>query len=138
LALVAKVVGQRKDASTFPMELGINEMRFSGERMFVGTVRDITERKEAEAAIHQYVEKLKRSNQELDDFAYIASHDLKEPIRGLTNNALFILEDYEEKLEESGKKRLNRMVYSVSGWSNWSMICSIFHGLGVRSLRCRK
>ncbi len=106
-----EVVGQRKNKTTFPMELGINEMRMGTERMFVGTVRDITERKEAEAAIQEYVQKLKRSNQELDDFAHIASHDLKEPIRGLTNNAMFILEDHNDKLEESGKKRLNRMVY---------------------------
>lgn len=106
-----EVVGQRKDGTTFPMELGINEMRMGEERMFVGTVRDITQRKESEAAIQQYVEKLKRSNQELDDFAHIASHDLKEPIRGLTNNAIFIMEDHMDKLEESGKKRLNRMVY---------------------------
>lgn len=106
-----EVVGQRKDGTTFPMELGINEMHIGIERMFVGTVRDITERKESEAAIQEYVEKLKRSNQELDDFAHIASHDLKEPIRGLTNNAMFIMEDHIDKLEESGKKRLNRMVY---------------------------
>lgn len=77
----------------------------------VGSIEDITRRKESEAAIQEYVEKLKRSNQELDDFAYIASHDLKEPIRGLTNNAMFILEDHIDKLEESGRKRLNRMVY---------------------------
>lgn len=106
-----EVFGQRKDGSVFPMELGINEMRLGAECMFVGTVRDISQRKEAEAAIQSYLEKLKRSNQELDDFAYIASHDLKEPIRGLTNNALFLLEDYADKLEEGGKKRLNRMVY---------------------------
>ena len=78
---------------------------------FVKVTRDITERKEAEAAVHDYVERLTRSNQELDDFAYIASHDLKEPIRGLSNNARFLHEDYGEAMDEGGKKRLNRMVY---------------------------
>jgi len=106
-----EVSGKRKSGTTFPMELGVNEMQIEGRQLFVGMVRDITERKEAEAAIHDYVEKLKRSNQELDDFAYIASHDLKEPIRGLSNNALFLLEDYADKLDESAQKRLQRMTY---------------------------
>lgn len=106
-----EVAARRKDGSVFPMELGINEMWLDGERMFVGTIRDISERKDAEAAIHDYVERLKRSNQELDDFAYIASHDLKEPIRGLSNNAVFLQEDYADLVDESGQRRLNRMVY---------------------------
>lgn len=106
-----EVSAKRKNGSVFPMELGVSEMNFGGQRMFVGTLRDITARKEAEVAIQQYVDKLKRSNQELDDFSYIASHDLKEPIRGLTNNAMFLLEDCADKIEEGGKKRLNRMVY---------------------------
>lgn len=44
-----EVSGKRKDESVFPMELGINEMRLDGARMFVGTVRDISVRKEMEA-----------------------------------------------------------------------------------------
>lgn len=106
-----EVAAKRKDGSIFPMELGINEMNVNGDRMFVGTIRDITERKKAEAEIADYLKKLKRSNQELDDFAYIASHDLKEPLRGLSNNALFLKEDYQESLDASAEKRLNRMVY---------------------------
>jgi PAS domain S-box-containing protein len=78
---------------------------------FIKVTRDITERKEADAAILDYVDRLTRSNQELDDFAYIASHDLKEPIRGLSNNSKFLLEDYADAIDDGGKRRLNRMVY---------------------------
>jgi signal transduction histidine kinase len=56
-----------------------------------------------------YVSELERSNQELDDFAYIASHDLKEPLRGLFNHASFLLEDYRDKIDEDGVRRLNRL-----------------------------
>jgi signal transduction histidine kinase len=56
-----------------------------------------------------YVDELERSNQELDDFAYIASHDLKEPLRGLFNHASFLLEDYKEKIDEDGVRRLTRL-----------------------------
>lgn len=106
-----EVKAKRKDGSVFPMELGINEMVIDNKRMFVGTIRDITERSEAEKAIGRYIGELKLSNQELDDFAYIASHDLKEPIRGLCNNAQFLQEDYEEQLDVGGKKRISRMLY---------------------------
>jgi two-component system sensor kinase FixL len=106
-----EVSGKRKDGSVFPMELGVNEMKMEGARMFVGTIRDITQRKEAEREIQQYLNALKRSNQELDDFAYIASHDLKEPLRGLNNNAIFLKQDYEDKIGPDGVKRLGRMTY---------------------------
>jgi signal transduction histidine kinase len=56
-----------------------------------------------------YIGELERSNQELDDFAYIASHDLKEPLRGLFNHASFLLEDYKDKIDDDGVRRLNRL-----------------------------
>lgn len=104
-----EILAMRKDGSIFPMELGVNEMQVGAEPLFVGTIRDISERKHAEHEIQDYVKKLKISNQELDQFAYIASHDLKEPLRGLANNALFLQEDYEELLGESGLKRITRI-----------------------------
>src|SRR5262245_10183492 len=49
---------------------------------------------------------LTRSNRELDSFTYIASHDLKEPLRGIHNYSHFLLEDYGEKLDEQGRDQL--------------------------------
>lgn len=106
-----EVIAKHKSGSVFPMELGINHMEVDGEIFFVTTVRDITDRKETELAIAESVELLKRSNKELDEFAYIASHDLKEPLRGLSNNSLFLEEDYGELLDDDGRKRLARMRY---------------------------
>jgi PAS domain S-box-containing protein len=74
-----------------------------------GISTDITQRKEVEAKLLHYTWELERSNQELNDFAYIASHDLKEPLRGLFNHATFLLEDYKDKLDEDGIRRLNRL-----------------------------
>lgn len=54
-------------------------------------------------------EALNQSNKELDDFAYIASHDLKEPLRGINNFASFLLEDYHDKLDEEGKEQLDTL-----------------------------
>lgn len=106
-----EVRARRKDGSIFPMELGVNEMRQGSELYFVGTIRDISAQKEAQEKIHESLKSLTHSNQELDDFAYIASHDLKEPLRGLSNNAIFLKEDYGDQLDAGGVKRLNRISF---------------------------
>ncbi|RYU78795.1 ATP-binding protein [Hymenobacter persicinus] len=53
---------------------------------------------------------LERSNDELDSFAYVASHDLKEPLRGIHNYSLFLLEDYADKLDADGVGKLQTLV----------------------------
>ncbi|MGA0200412.1 MAG: sensor histidine kinase, partial [Prochlorotrichaceae cyanobacterium] len=53
---------------------------------------------------------LQRSNDELDAFAYIASHDLKEPLRGIYNYSHILLEDYEQVLDEDGNRRLQTLM----------------------------
>ena len=53
---------------------------------------------------------LERSNDELDSFAYVASHDLKEPLRGIHNYSLFLLEDYADKLDADGVSKLQTLV----------------------------
>ena len=70
-------------------------------------VEVIIQRAEEIAAMN---EALERSNIELDAFAYVASHDLKEPLRGIHNYAHFLLEDYADKLDEPGKGQLQTMV----------------------------
>jgi light-regulated signal transduction histidine kinase (bacteriophytochrome) len=53
---------------------------------------------------------LTRSNRELADFAYIVSHDLREPLRGIHNYSHFLLEDYSDKLDGEGTSRLRTLV----------------------------
>lgn len=53
---------------------------------------------------------LQRSNEDLDSFAYVASHDLKEPLRGIHNFANFLMEDYAEILDEDGVAKLQTLV----------------------------
>ena len=58
----------------------------------------------------QVNKELTRSNIELDSFAYIASHDLKEPLRGIYNYSSFLLEDYGETLDEEGVEKLHTLM----------------------------
>src|SRR5262249_28022470 len=64
---------------------------------------------EQAAALREVNHALLRSNQELDDFAYIASHDLKEPLRGIASYAEFLMEDYADKLDEEGRSKLKTL-----------------------------
>jgi len=75
-----------------------------------GADRDITERKKAEQCQAQLLEQLEKTNQELKDFAYIVSHDLKAPLRGIKTVADWILTDYADKLDEDGKEQLNLLL----------------------------
>ncbi len=77
----------------------------------VGTLNDVTARRQNEENLQRYTAELERSNKELDDFAYIASHDLKEPLRGIHNHSRFLLEDNENKLEKESIDRLGRLIY---------------------------
>jgi light-regulated signal transduction histidine kinase (bacteriophytochrome) len=106
-----EVSAMRKDGSIFPIDLSISAFTLEDGRYFSGVIRDITLRKEAEQALLGYTQALERSNKELDDFAYIASHDLKEPLRGIHNHARFLLEDNSEKLDSESVSRLNRLVF---------------------------
>ncbi|UOQ69664.1 sensor histidine kinase [Hymenobacter volaticus] len=62
------------------------------------------------ARLSQLNIELERSNDELDSFAYVASHDLKEPLRGIHNYSLFLLEDYAEQLDAEGVDKLQTLV----------------------------
>lgn len=71
-----------------------------------GVVVDIHERRAAEQELARLVRRLDRSNKELEDFAYIASHDLKEPLRGMRNFASFLLEDHGPSLPDDARRKL--------------------------------
>jgi len=68
---------------------------------------------------------LQRSNEDLDSFAYIASHDLKEPLRGIHNYANFLMEDYEQLLNEEGVTKLATLVRLTQRMED--MINSLLH-----------
>ncbi|WP_417909124.1 sensor histidine kinase [Candidatus Electronema sp. PJ] len=63
-------------------------------KYYISVLEDIQVRKEMEEALRERTELLVHSNKELDDFVYIASHDLKEPLRGIMSYSTFLLEDY--------------------------------------------
>jgi PAS domain S-box-containing protein len=102
---------RRKDGSAFPIDLTVASFALEDGAYTSAIVRDVTARKRAETTLMRYTRALERTNRELDDFAYIASHDLKEPLRGIANHSLFLLEDNEAKLDEESGRRLHRLIH---------------------------
>jgi len=75
----------------------------------IGVITDITEIKKTKQLLEKHNIELEQSNQELDDFAYTVSHDLREPLRGIHNFSAFLMEDYAEKLDDTGKMMLETL-----------------------------
>ncbi len=80
---------------------------------WIGACVDITERKEAEKSLEKLnmdlessVRELSRANKELEEFAYIAAHDLKTPLRGIGTLAYWLAMDNADKLDDVGKEQL--------------------------------
>jgi PAS domain S-box-containing protein len=74
-----------------------------------GVLRDITERKKSEKRDKEYIQRIQAANRELDNYTYIISHDLQEPLRSIDAFAKFLEQDYQETLSDQGKGYIQRI-----------------------------
>ncbi|MBK9745140.1 MAG: hypothetical protein IPO91_00030 [Chloroflexi bacterium] len=92
-------------------------------------MRDVTERKQAEEQRQQLLARLEAANQELKDFAYVISHDLRAPLRGVSSIAHWLLTEYGERFDDESQELLNllagrvrRMEQMINGVLEYSRI----------------
>ncbi|MEQ8532370.1 MAG: PAS domain S-box protein [Imperialibacter sp.] len=105
-----EVSGKRKDGSKFPLYLSVTEIQFEGKTIFTGIIHDITELKLSREKLRRYAAELERSNRELQDFAYVSSHDLQEPLRKIQAFGDRLLHKEAPNLSEQGQDYLARML----------------------------
>lgn len=112
--------GRRKDGTEMPLEIGLNPLPMSDGVYTLASATDVTARRRAE-------DELRRSNAELEQFAYVASHDLQEPLRMVASFTELLGQRYRGQLDEKadkyihfavdGARRMQRLVADLLAYS---------------------
>lgn len=125
----------RKDASAFPIEYSIAITQDRGRPVLMAVLRDITERKHAQAVRDEFLEKLTAPNEELGSFAQAASHDLQQGVRMVSSFCTLLSQQYGEQLDERGNRYLSLAIDAATQMGNLLEDLMHYSRLGLDAAR---
>lgn len=107
-----EITACRKDKTGFPVEISLSSFETNEGRLVSAIIHDISESKKAAKKLEENAHQMAESNAELEQFAYIASHDMKEPLRMVTNYLQLLQKRIGTELDEESKQYID---YAVNG-----------------------
>lgn len=107
------ITALHKEGTAFPVEVAFSEFSVRDEKNIAAMIKDITEQNKNQLEIQNYTRALEMSNRELQDFAFIASHDLQEPLRKIISFGERLSSRFGDNLDPHAQNYLSRMQNSA-------------------------